>query len=75
MKLQWLVGKYFFAFCFATWDQVSSGFCNRPCRKYNNPKIGDAEFMKTNSDFAFDQAIGKKLLISSASGGYLKGIK
>jgi len=44
MKLQWLVGKYFFAFCFATWDQVSSGFCNCPCRKYNNPKIGDAYF-------------------------------
>ncbi len=75
MKLQQLVGKYFFAFCFATWDQVSSGLCIRPCKKCNNPKIGVAEFMKTNSDFAVDQAIDEKLLISAAPGGYLKRIK
>ena len=50
-------------------------FLGQPWGKGDNPKTAVAEFMKTNADFIVDYAIDKKLLISAASGGYLKRVK
>lgn len=50
-------------------------FVDRPWGKGNNPKTASAEFLKTNSDFVVDHAIGERLLILMALGGYLKRIK
>lgn len=48
---------------------------NRPWGKGNNPKTAVEEFLQKNERFEVDTDIEKKLLISSAPGGYLKCIK
>lgn len=47
----------------------------RPWGISNNPKTAVASFLRSNSNFAVDEAIDNKLLISVAPGGYLKRIK
>jgi len=48
---------------------------DRPWCKGNNPKTAVWEFLKTNDGFEIDKEIENKLLITVASGGYLKRIK
>jgi len=69
------VGSYCVVFDTVIEDLDGVEFVDRPWSKGNNPKTAVAEFLKTNSDFAVDQAIDEKLLISAAPGGYLKRIK
>jgi len=69
------VGSYCVVFDTVIEDLDGVEFVDRPWGKGNNPKTAVAEFLKTNSDFAVDQAIDEKLLISVAPGGYLKRIK
>ncbi len=47
----------------------------RPWGKGNNPKTAVNEFLKDNTQFAIDDAIDNKLLVSVAPGGYLKRIR
>ncbi len=48
---------------------------DRSWGKGNNPKTAVNEFLKTNKEFTNDNSIDGKLLITVASGGYLKKIK
>ena len=69
------VGSYCVVFDTVIEDLDGVEFVDRPWGRGNNPKTAVAEFLKTNSNFAVDQAIDEKLLISAAPGGYLKRVK
>lgn len=47
---------------------------NRPWGPGNNPKSALYEYLKTHDEFAIDQQIDNKLLISVANNGYLKRV-
>jgi cephalosporin hydroxylase len=47
----------------------------RPWSKGNNPKTAVWEFLKTNTNFVIDTNIQNKLVLTGATGGFLKKIK
>lgn len=49
-------------------------FAGRPWRRGNSPKSAVAEFLASHPEFAVDQRIDHKLLISSSPGGYLRRV-
>ena len=69
------VGSYCVVFDTVIEELDGFEFVDRPWGKGNNPKTAVAEFLKTNSDFAVDQAIDKKRFTSATPGCYLKRIK
>ena len=48
---------------------------DRPWGKGNNPKTAVNEYLKENDHFIIDKEMELKLLITSATGGWLKRIK
>lgn len=56
-------------------DMPKKFSADRPWGKGNNPKTAICKFLGKNDHFKIDKEIEKKLLITVASGGYLKCIK
>ncbi|HJJ41786.1 MAG TPA: CmcI family methyltransferase [Methanocorpusculum sp.] len=57
-------------------EEVCNIRCSdRPWGKGNNPKTAVNEFLKNHDEFAADERIENKLLITAAPGGFLKRVK
>ena len=68
-------GSYLVVFDTIVEDMPDDFFSDRPWGKGNNPKIAVWEFLKNNDRFEIDRTIENKLLITVATGGYLKCVK
>jgi cephalosporin hydroxylase len=56
-------------------DMPENSFSDRPWDKGNNPRTAVWDFLKINDRFVVDKEFEKKLLITSASDGFLKCVK
>ena len=65
-------GSYLVVFDTIIEDMPIDFFPDRPWSKGNNPKTAVWEFLRTNERFEIDKDMENKLLITVASGGYLK---
>lgn len=68
-------GSYLVVFDTVIEDMPVGFFHNRPWGKGDNPKTAVQTFLQTTDRFVVDEEIDKKLLLSSAPGGYLKCVK
>jgi cephalosporin hydroxylase len=69
------VGSYCVVFDTGIEDLPDDFFSDRPWGKGNNPKTAVWEFLKSHDEFKIDKQIEWKLLITSASDGWLKRVK
>jgi|TARA_B110000003_G_scaffold148864_1_gene149901 cephalosporin hydroxylase len=69
------VGSYCVVFDTMIEDVPAEVFPDRPWGPGDNPKTAVHEYLKEDSNFAIDNTIHEKLLISAAPEGYLKRIK
>ena len=67
-------GSYCVVFDTIVEDMPAEMFPDRPWGPGNNPKTAVNRFLEANPEFAVDQTIDNKLLISVAPGGFLKRI-
>jgi cephalosporin hydroxylase len=67
--------SYLVVFDTAVEDLPDELFKDRPWGKGNNPKTAVSEFLKSTDRFEVDKEVENKLLITVATGGYLKCIK
>ena len=67
-------GSYCVVFDTVIEDLPDGIYPNRPWNRGNNPKTAVWDYIKTHPEFEIDQKIDNKLLISVASGGYLKRV-
>ena len=65
-------GSYCVVFDTAIEDISDGSFPDRPWGKGNNPATAVREYLVSHPEFAPDEEIDRKLLISSSPGGYLK---
>lgn len=56
-------------------EDMPQGFYDRPWDKGNNPKTAVLEFLQSNDNFELNKSIENKLMITVASGGFLKRVK
>lgn len=68
-------GSYLVVFDTVIEDMPDDFSRDRPWGRGNSPKAAVTEFMRENERFEVDWEITNKLLITVASGGYLKCIK
>lgn len=68
-------GSYLVVFDTVIEDMPDDFFPDRPWGRGNNPKTAVREFLKVNDRFAVDEEVAAKLLITVASGGYLRCVK
>ena len=66
------VGSYCVVFDTFVEDMPSGYFADRPWDKGNSPRTAVLKFLKDHPEFVVDESIQNKLLITVASGGYLK---
>lgn len=66
-----LVGSYCVVFDTFVEDMPAGYFADRPWDKGNSPRTAVVEFLKDHSEFAVDELIQNKLLITVAPGGFL----
>ena len=69
------VGSYCVVFDTIVEDLPAGMFPDRPWGPGNNPKTALREYLATHAEFAIDQRIDHKLLMSVAPNGYLKRIR
>ncbi|EKD70067.1 MAG: hypothetical protein ACD_46C00653G0001 [uncultured bacterium] len=69
------IGSYCVVFDTIIEDLPLNSFPDRPWDRGNNPKSAVNEYLKAHPEFARDESIDNKLLISVAPGGYLKRVK
>ena len=68
-------GSYLVVFDTIIEDMPADFFPDRPWGPGNNPKTAVREFLRHNDRFETDQALERKLLISSAPDGYLHCVR
>lgn len=68
-------GSYLVVFDTIIEDMPDNLIQQRPWHRGNNPKTAIKKFLQINNRFKIDKKIEEKLLITAASGGYLKCIK
>nr|WP_043748863.1 cephalosporin hydroxylase family protein [Imhoffiella purpurea] len=68
------VGSYCIVFDTIIEDFSSDMYPDRPWGPGNSPKSAVREYLARNSEFVIDDAIENKLVITVASGGYLKRV-
>ena len=69
------VGSYLIVFDTSVEYLPEDLFANRPWKRGNSPATALREFMASNHEFEVDRVIDRKLLLTSAPGGYLRRIK
>jgi cephalosporin hydroxylase len=70
------IGNYIVVFDTAVEDAPEDfNWGPRPWGKGNNPKTAVHEFLKSYDEFAIDESIHNKLLITVAPDGYLRRVK
>lgn len=68
-------GSYCVVFDTLIEDMPENSYPDRPWSRGNNPKTAVLEYLKSNKEFEVDFDLHTKLLITVASGGYLKKVK
>ena len=68
------IGNYCIVWDTVVEDMPEDSFNDRPWGKGNNPKTAVYEFLKTHTEFIIDKNIQNKLLVTTASDGYLKRV-
>jgi len=69
------IGEYCVVFDTGIEDLPEQQNSDRPWGKGNNPKTAVWEYLKTHPEFEIDKGIEHRLLITSASDGYLKRVR
>jgi len=68
-------GSYLIVFDTSVEQLPDDLFGSRPWKRGNSPATAVAQFLRSTDDFAVDERIERKLLMTSAPGGYLRRVK
>jgi cephalosporin hydroxylase len=69
------VGSYLIVFDTSVEYLPDDLFANRPWKRGNSPATALRDFMASNHEFEVEQVIDRKLLLTSAPGGYLRRVR